>query len=95
VRDAAACHGAGPGPKRPGTLAARNNFAHYTGAVREAHEKADSNARKEAICRVNELRRRQGLPAAYSKVGRNAPCPCGSGRKYKFCHGDPRNRPDN
>lgn len=22
-----------------------------------------------------------------SKVGRNAPCPCGSGRKYKQCHG--------
>jgi len=21
------------------------------------------------------------------KVGRNDPCPCGSGRKYKFCHG--------
>jgi preprotein translocase subunit SecA len=28
----------------------------------------------------------------YSKVGRNAPCPCGSGRKFKLCHGDPRNR---
>jgi preprotein translocase subunit SecA len=24
--------------------------------------------------------------------GRNDPCPCGSGRKYKRCHGDPRNR---
>jgi preprotein translocase subunit SecA len=21
------------------------------------------------------------------KVGRNEPCPCGSGRKYKACHG--------
>ena len=21
------------------------------------------------------------------KVGRNAPCPCGSGKKYKHCHG--------
>src|SRR5262245_61941157 len=21
------------------------------------------------------------------KVGRNAPCPCGSGKKYKKCHG--------
>jgi preprotein translocase subunit SecA len=29
---------------------------------------------------------------AYANVGRNAPCPCGSGRKYKQCHGDPRNR---
>ena len=25
--------------------------------------------------------------AAYPKVGRNEPCPCGSGRKYKHCHG--------
>ena len=23
----------------------------------------------------------------YPKVGRNEPCPCGSGRKYKYCHG--------
>jgi preprotein translocase subunit SecA len=28
----------------------------------------------------------------YANVGRNAPCPCGSGRKFKMCHGDPRNR---
>jgi preprotein translocase subunit SecA len=30
----------------------------------------------------------------FGKVGRNAPCPCGSGRKYKLCHGDPRRRSD-
>ena len=23
----------------------------------------------------------------YDKVGRNDPCPCGSGKKYKNCHG--------
>jgi preprotein translocase subunit SecA len=28
----------------------------------------------------------------YARAGRNDPCPCGSGRKYKRCHGDPRNR---
>ena len=22
-----------------------------------------------------------------AKIGRNAPCPCGSGKKYKYCHG--------
>ena len=27
------------------------------------------------------------LPARSTKVGRNAPCPCGSGKKYKKCHG--------
>jgi preprotein translocase subunit SecA len=25
--------------------------------------------------------------AAVPKVGRNEPCPCGSGKKYKHCHG--------
>ncbi|HWH32996.1 MAG TPA: SEC-C metal-binding domain-containing protein, partial [Egibacteraceae bacterium] len=25
--------------------------------------------------------------AASDKVGRNDPCPCGSGQKYKRCHG--------
>ena len=24
---------------------------------------------------------------AQAKVGRNEPCPCGSGKKYKKCHG--------
>jgi preprotein translocase subunit SecA len=27
----------------------------------------------------------------FANVGRNQPCPCGSGRKYKQCHGAPRN----
>ena len=26
-------------------------------------------------------------PETWAKVGRNAACPCGSGRKYKHCHG--------
>ncbi|MBM3517794.1 MAG: preprotein translocase subunit SecA [Alphaproteobacteria bacterium] len=26
-------------------------------------------------------------PASWGKVARNAPCPCGSGKKYKHCHG--------
>jgi hypothetical protein len=28
-------------------------------------------------------------PSSWGKVGRNDPCPCGSGRKYKQCHGKP------
>ena len=27
------------------------------------------------------------MDAKYSKVGRNDPCPCGSGKKFKQCHG--------
>lgn len=28
-----------------------------------------------------------GNPATWGRVGRNESCPCGSGRKYKHCHG--------
>jgi preprotein translocase subunit SecA len=28
-----------------------------------------------------------GPPSSWGKVPRNAPCPCGSGKKYKHCHG--------
>jgi preprotein translocase subunit SecA len=34
---------------------------------------------------VNPKQREPGRPTG--KVGRNAPCPCGSGKKYKRCHG--------
>jgi preprotein translocase subunit SecA len=26
-------------------------------------------------------------PAQWANISRNAPCPCGSGKKYKHCHG--------
>ncbi|OYY23763.1 MAG: hypothetical protein B7Y12_19750, partial [Rhizobiales bacterium 24-66-13] len=26
-------------------------------------------------------------PSTWGKVGRNENCPCGSGKKYKHCHG--------
>ncbi|MGE5759625.1 MAG: SEC-C metal-binding domain-containing protein, partial [Gemmatimonadota bacterium] len=28
-----------------------------------------------------------GLPPGWEKTGRNEPCPCGSGKKFKKCHG--------
>jgi preprotein translocase subunit SecA len=31
--------------------------------------------------------RSPGNPASWGKVGRNEDCPCGSGKKYKHCHG--------
>ena len=32
--------------------------------------------------------KRDSAADPYASVGRNDPCPCGSGRKYKRCHGD-------
>jgi preprotein translocase subunit SecA len=26
-------------------------------------------------------------PATWGRIGRNEMCPCGSGKKYKHCHG--------
>jgi len=31
--------------------------------------------------------RRPNDPASWGKIGRNQTCPCGSGKKYKHCHG--------
>ena len=47
---------------------------------------APSGARR---CRRGEARRRVDPkdPATWGKVARNALCPCGSGKKYKHCHG--------
>src|SRR3546814_4992075 len=33
-------------------------------------------------------------PYAEMDISRNAPCPCGSGRKYKHCHGALRSEED-
>jgi preprotein translocase subunit SecA len=47
---------------------------------------------EDASGKAQQRSARAGGDTDYSKVGRNAPCPCGSGRKFKQCHGDPRNR---
>jgi ectoine hydroxylase-related dioxygenase (phytanoyl-CoA dioxygenase family) len=43
----------------------------------------------ETEARLNAAPRGDGAsdPPTRQKVGRNDPCPCGSGRKYKHCHG--------
>jgi preprotein translocase subunit SecA len=34
-----------------------------------------------------EIKKPETVRRAEPKVGRNDPCPCGSGKKYKKCHG--------
>jgi len=53
--------------------------------------------RKLDMSKFNTSRNEQGAPdeqkrmvqpvRVEKKVGRNEPCPCGSGKKYKQCHG--------
>ena len=52
-----------------------------------------SAAGMDDIAPVTTVRNRQdspldaNAPSTWGKVPRNAPCPCGSGRKFKHCHG--------
>ncbi|WP_293777093.1 preprotein translocase subunit SecA [uncultured Oxalicibacterium sp.] len=59
--------------------------------VHYQHAEFDENAAPEELLAptaspdADEQGRTQNNP--YPKVGRNDPCPCGSGKKYKQCHG--------
>ena len=35
----------------------------------------------------SEAKKSEPVVRTGQKVGRNEPCPCGSGKKYKHCHG--------
>ena len=67
--------------------------------VREAKQKK-TDFRRVRTSREDEARRQAAAAAggrqqakpetfkrAEKKVGRNQPCPCGSGKKFKHCHG--------
>ena len=41
----------------------------------------------EALAIPEEGQKAQPVKRQKEKTGRNEPCPCGSGRKYKHCHG--------
>ena len=42
---------------------------------------------READAQAEPAGTAQPQPAVPQKIGRNDPCPCGSGKKYKKCHG--------
>jgi preprotein translocase subunit SecA len=37
--------------------------------------------------RAGAAQRNPNDPSSWGKVGRNEACPCGSGKKFKHCHG--------
>jgi hypothetical protein len=59
----------------------------------QEQQRAAQQAEQERAARASSEHERvePGGPTVRSvpKVGRNDPCPCGSGRKYKHCHGRP------
>ncbi|HJD59772.1 MAG TPA: preprotein translocase subunit SecA [Rickettsia endosymbiont of Omalisus fontisbellaquei] len=42
---------------------------------------------KPVISRIDPKARNPEDPNSWGRVSRNEPCPCGSGKKYKYCHG--------
>ena len=45
-------------------------------------------SRMQAAAHAGEEHAQKTMPVhADRKIGRNDPCPCGSGKKYKNCHG--------
>ena len=57
--------------------------AALTGNMNRGRRNATAGSPMQAVNGQN----RNAQPAGGAKVGRNAPCPCGSGRKYKRCCG--------
>ncbi|KAF1690031.1 preprotein translocase subunit SecA [Pseudoxanthomonas taiwanensis] len=56
--------------------------------LRQAQFQHESTGGYGADEEAEQVHRARAMPpAAGPKVGRNDPCPCGSGKKYKHCHG--------
>ncbi|MCC7290101.1 SEC-C domain-containing protein, partial [bacterium] len=54
--------------------------------VEAIHEEAQSLLEKQLDKRPGEVGKQTTVKKGIQKVGRNDPCPCGSGKKYKKCH---------
>ena len=55
-----------------------------TGRYAADEEAADVREEQQRLARIAAA---SAAAAAGPTIGRNDPCPCGSGRKYKHCHG--------
>ncbi len=62
--------------------------AHHTNPLTGEDEMAEAD-RQLAAARAASAptSRNADDPETWGRVGRNEPCPCGSGKKYKHCHG--------
>jgi preprotein translocase subunit SecA len=75
---------AAPRP-RPPTKMVETHIDPLTGRNDAAPLTADARARPSIV--GGSGRRDPKTPSTWGRVARNEPCPCGSGRKFKHCHG--------
>ena len=65
-----------------------NQYAKQTTSSAEAPQQIEgSQGYQQAIQSSVSQPVKQAPVVAEDKIGRNEPCPCGSGKKYKQCHG--------
>jgi preprotein translocase subunit SecA len=80
------------------SLLMKGNIPQSTGNVQEAQRRRSADMSRLRTSRTDfnshdgpggpEKKQQQTGPVRIEKkVGRNDPCPCGSGKKYKHCHG--------
>ena len=63
----------------------KTDYSKYRTEKEEANRKSDSSHQNSG---AQDTRERKMEPVRVEKrVGRNDPCPCGSGKKFKSCHG--------
>ena len=53
----------------------------------QERQAAEEQAKNRGVQRQKQMPLQQTVVRQGKKVGRNDPCPCGSGKKYKQCHG--------
>ncbi|MDD9973616.1 MAG: SEC-C metal-binding domain-containing protein, partial [Candidatus Poribacteria bacterium] len=71
---------------RVNTEAPRRAPSQRAGRQRRPQQRSPQGRRAAAAPGDAEFASQQAM-GNMPKVGRNAPCPCGSGKKYKRCHG--------
>jgi len=76
-----------PGPPLNGGVMEAHKFDPLTGEDEVALAEASFGAPLSAATAQRSAERNPADPTSWGKVGRNEPCPCGSGKKFKHCHG--------
>ncbi|MBI1329162.1 MAG: preprotein translocase subunit SecA [Alphaproteobacteria bacterium] len=67
--------------------APREMHAHHVDPFTGEDEAGDAGESGQRVVRLDNVPVDSNDPRTWGKVQRNAPCPCGSGRKFKHCHG--------
>ena len=83
-------NGKGPAPREPVTVPAEDKKAAqstFIDLTRNIQRQKDREMQTILAGNVAAGKTAEGPVIRGDKVGRNDPCPCGSGKKYKKCHG--------